>query len=464
MSIVENVAWKIMDIHRNLPKENIHNDIFLSLVFLKRMSDTFEDNTETTLNQSENNGIILPESARWDNLLKTKVDLLHHLMDVFDELEEKNNCLKGVFPSIPVNINDFENAMFVAMENLSLIDMSDSATENKFPEIFDLIISKMLDSKSRGEYTTNQNLSKLLVSLLEPEDGMAILDPFCGTGGLLNECAEYMSTKGGKVSLYGQEINDTVWRYCTLSLIVHNNATSVVKKGDSIRRPAFLDNGRLMQFDRVVSVPPFGKTDWGHEIAKMDEHNRFRYGIPPKSTGDMAHLQHMIASLKDDGKCVSIDPQGILFRGGPEGKIRTHLIENDFIDTIILLPPKSFPHTAIQTVVIVLDMNKPKERQNSILFISAENLGEDKKRQIILNDTDISKITDAYRNFSDVEKFCRVIDHNEIRNNEHSLNFSLYVDTYPEIETVDLKGTLQKIQDLQSKKKQLLDSIVKVMN
>lgn len=477
----DKVTFRIMDIYRSMPKEVKFRDIFITLLLLKRLSDVSEEkeriNSETNnankeLNQSVSQGIIVPESVRWPKLLKIKGDLGQNLMKAFDTIEQNNDCLKGVLTSLTAQVYDIggddkiKNSIFRIIQDLSLIPMGNHnyKSEKQFPEIFDFVILKIMRSSYHGEFSTDVNIAKLLASILDPEDNMTVHDPFCGIGKVLVECAKYAEEKDGQVSLYGQEITETAWRYCIYSLIVNNYTTSVVKMGDTIRDPAFIGNEELLQFDRVVSVPPFGKQKWGHEIANMDKYNRFRYGIPPKSTGDMAYLQHTIACLKDDGKAVTVSPQGILFRGGPEGEIRKHLILNDFIEAVILLPSNFFAHTAIQTIIVVINMNKPVERHDSILFISAQNLGEEIKRKVVLDDADIAKIVGAYRDYKGIDKFCRIVDLEEIKNNDYSLNFSLYIDIFPEIEIVDVKKTLNQIQELHVKKEQLMNKILDIMD
>ena len=158
-----------------------------------------------------------------------------------------------------------------------------------------------------------------------------------------------------------------------------------------------------------------------------------------------------------------VSPEGILFRSGPEARIRKNIVQSDIIEAIILLPPGLFLNTGIPTIITVVNMGKPKERRGSILFISAEREYEETKRQNILSDENIAKIVDAYRNYKDIEKFCRVVNFEEIRDNDYSLNFSLYVDTEPEIETVNMEETLSEIRNLKSESDEIFEEILNII-
>ncbi|WP_052728056.1 N-6 DNA methylase [Methanosarcina mazei] len=482
MTESDKVASKIIRIYESMPRDERCKNIFWPLVSRKRMSDIFEEEAKAIYsetkdddkawNQPRFHDIFVPEIARWGNLMRTKNYLGDFLMESFKELEKNNEFLEGVFSPIENQVyaimkdRKLENDYFRVIHELSLIQMSRAYLgDSQFQEVSDKILAHIMKECYYGEFYTPSQISKLLASIADPRDNMTVLDPFCGTGGLLLECERYANKySGGHLSLYGQEINDSTWMYCKLSLILNGFKDSIVANEDSILYPAFVENNSLRQFDRVISVPPFGKQKWGYEIAERDQYARFRYGIPPKNSGDFAFLQHMIACLKNSGKGVMVSPEGILFRSGPEARIRKNMVQSDIIEAIILLPSGLFLNTGIPTIITVINMDKPEERRGSILFVSAEREYEETKRQNILSDENIAKIVDAYRIYKDIEKFCRVVNLEEIRDNDYSLNFSLYVDTESEIETVDITQTLQKIRNLKNEREELLEEIGDIIN
>ncbi len=481
MTESDKVASKIIRIYRSMPRDEKYKNVFWPLVFRKRVSDVFEEEAKAIYsetkdedkawNQPQFHDIFVPEIARWGNLMRTKNYLGHFLMESFKELEKSNEYLDGVFSPIENQVSaimrdrKLENDYFQVIYELSLIPMDRAHLGNsQFQEVSDKILAHIMKEWYLGEFYTPGQISKLLASIADPRDNMTVLDPFCGTGGSLLECERYAKKHSdGHLSLFGQEIKDNIWMHCRLSLILNGCKDSIVANADSILYPAFVEDNNLKQFDRVISVPPFGKQKWGYEIAERDQYSRFRYGIPPKNSGDFAFLQYMIACLKNSGKGVMVSSEGILFRSGPDARIRKNIVQSDIIEAIILLPPGLFLNTGIPTIITVINMDKPEERRGLILFISADREYEEIKRQKILNDDNIKKVVDAYRNYKDIEKFCRVVSLEEIKDNDYSLNFSLYVDTEPEIETVNITETLSEIRNLKSERDELLEELVDII-
>lgn len=481
MDETDKITSELKNVYKSLPGEEKCRDIFYPLIFSKWASDVFEEEAKAIYTETKDKNkacnipqlhkIFVSKTARWSNLVKIKYDLGPSLMRAFEELEENNEFLKGVFLSIRdqiLNISrdkKLENDYFRVIQNLSLIPMGKAHLENaQFPSVFDKILAYIMKECYFDEFYTPGHISKLLASILNPRDNMTVFDPFCGTGALLLEFERYAKEhSNGHLSLFAQEINTQMSMYCKLSFFLNECNDAFLVNGDSISEPGFIEEGTLKQFDRVVSVPPFGKQKWGYEIAEYDQYSRFRYGIPPKNSGDFGYVQHIIACLKEKGKGAIVSPEGILFRSGPEAQIRKNIIQSDLIEAIIMLPPRMFSHTGIPTIITVISMDKPTERRNSIIFISAEHEYEELKRQNILSDNNIAKIVDAYKNYRGIEKFCRVVTLKEIESNDYSLNFSLYLDTKSKIETVDIVKTLEKIQNLKNEREELVEEIAKII-
>ena len=237
-----------------------------------------------------------------------------------------------------------------------------------------------------------------------------------------------------------------------------------IEWGDTIKEPKFTDKGELRKFDVVVANPPFSLDKWGEEIALNDKYNRFEFGVPPKSKGDLAFLLHMINSMKENGITAVVMPHGVLFREAGEGFIREKIIENNLIDTIIGLPPNLFYGTSIPACIIVLKNNR---KNKDIFFIDASEEYDKGKRQNKLREEDISKILTAYRKRKDILKYCRAVSFEEIAENDYNLNIVRYIDTFEGYENVDLrisKVELKKLQiervKLESEAEIIFDKIV----
>lgn len=269
-----------------------------------------------------------------------------------------------------------------------------------------------------------------------------------------------------------QEKNLGTWAICKINMIVHNFQSSDIRKGDTLGSPKHITNGELDTFDRVIANPPFSLKEWwqaaesdlktdakGKTIRPKyaqvvsDEYGRFKYGIPPRGYGDLAFLQHMLAVLKHDGKMGIVLPHGVLFRGSSEAKIRQGLLKNDLIEAIVGLPEKLFYNTGIPASIIIL--NKAKALKNKVIFIDASNEYKEGKNQNSLTVENIQKIVNAYDALESVDKFMRIVDLAEIKENDYNLNIARYIDTSEPEEIVDIEATLAKIAEIESKEKEI---------
>jgi type I restriction enzyme M protein len=172
---------------------------------------------------------------------------------------------------------------------------------------YEYLIEKFADDagKKGGEFYTPNKVVRLIVELLAPAEGMRICDPTCGSGGMLIECAHHLERAGKNarnLSLHGQEKNLGTWAICKMNMLLHGLPDARIEKGDTIRDPKLRDkNGELMLFDRVIANPPFSLDEWGREVAESDRYGRFRFGVPPKTKGDLAFVQHMVATTNAPG-------------------------------------------------------------------------------------------------------------------------------------------------------------------
>ncbi|KXB00777.1 hypothetical protein AKJ43_03915, partial [candidate division MSBL1 archaeon SCGC-AAA261D19] len=274
--------------------------------------------------------------------------------------------------------------------------------------------------------------------------------------------------KGGdprKLFLYGQDINRTIWAMAKTNLLLHGFADARIERGDTLHNPRFKENGGLKTFDYVMANFPFSMSDWGKEDLKDDPYHRFKYGLPPKSYGDFAFIEHMIVSLNEKGKMGVVIAHGPLFRN-TEKKIRRKIIEegNDIIEAIIGLPENLFYNNSIPCALLIINKNKPKEKQGKVQFIYAAKqflhksgikIYKELSNQNRLTEEGIKKIVDTFRNFKDEERHSRVVSIDEIRENDYNLNIALYVDTTEPEEPIEVPKELKKLGKLQEERNQL---------
>ncbi|MCB1743351.1 MAG: N-6 DNA methylase, partial [Gammaproteobacteria bacterium] len=275
----------------------------------------------------------------------------------------------------------------------------------------------------------------------------------CGSGGMLIQSARYIVEQGGtpkNFSLFGQEKNLGTWAICKMNMLLHGFPDARIEKGDTIRDPKLRESGELMLFDRVIANPPFSLDDWGKEVAESDGYGRFRFGIPPKTKGDLAFVQHMVATLNIHGKLGVVMPHGVLFRGSSEGLIRQGLLEEDLIETVVGLPSNLFYGTGIPAAILVINRDKVPERKGKVLFIEASREFREGSNQNHLRDEDVKRIASTAHAFQDVERYARVVPLDDIKGNDYNLNISRYVDTAEAEERIDVATAVAQLREAEA--------------
>ncbi len=305
--------------------------------------------------------------------------------------------------------------------------------------------------KSKGQFYTPAEVSRIMAKIIgvnnkktTPET--TVYDPTCGSGSLLLKVAD--ESESG-MSIYGQEKEVATAGLAVMNMILHNNPTAVIKKGQStLSNPLFLDEkGRLKTFDYAVANPPFSYKAWstGFAVQKgtiTDVHERFKdYGIPPKKNGDYAFLLHIIHSLKSKGKGAVILPHGVLFRGNVEAEIRKNIIRKGYIKGIIGLPANLFYGTGIPACIVVLDKENAENRKGIFMIDASKGFMKDGNKNR-LREQDIHKIVDVFNKQIEIEKYSRMVSFDEIEANEFNLNIPRYIDSTEPEDLQDIEAHL----------------------
>ncbi|HCG7312466.1 TPA: SAM-dependent DNA methyltransferase [Vibrio parahaemolyticus] len=532
--------WGSANIMRGTVDSSDFKNYIFGLLFLKRLSDVFDERVEAVMKeegcsaeeamvqiQEDNPEQFVPAYARWNKLIERTENIGEYIDEAFAEIEHQNPSLEKVLTAIQFGDKEkLSNELLTRL--LRHFNQHKLGNKNLYKadllgDAYEYLIGKFADDagKKGGEFYTPHEVVELIVKLIDPQPGHEIYDLTCGCGGMLVESARHIKenyengTIMGKPNckLYGQEKNLGTWAIAKLNMFLHN-LDGDIKRGDTLVNPLHKDGEGLQTFDRVIANPPFSIKNWweplelnGGKIVGdngkernvkystdlKDPYGRFGLGVAPRTKADLAFVQHMVASTKDDGRIGVVVPHGVLFREGDEGKIRKGMLvgndefKGDLIEGVVGLPPALFFNTGIAAAVLIINKDKPAALKNKVIFVDASAEYGEGKAMNFLREGDIKRITTEYNKAKQalvdageqtedklselldgvtVDKYLRVVDFAEIKQNDFNLNISRYIDTSEEEEQFDIANILNRLNYIEKEIKQvdanlktLLDSL-----
>ncbi len=417
------------------------------LLFFKRLSDVYDEEYTLALEESEGDTeyatlpefhrFIIPGGCHWNDVRATTVNVGLCIEQALRGIEQGNQeQLFGIFGDAQwSNKNKLSDRLLNDLiEHFSQYSLSNSLVEpDVLGQAYEYLIKHFADltNKKAGEFYTPRSVVHLLGLILDPHEGESVYDPACGTGGMLLECVQHLTANREDyrtLQLYGQEKNLTSSSIARMNMFLHGIEDFQIVRGDTLRQPAFFEADGLKTFDCVIANPPFSLEDWGFENWANDPYGRNIAGVPPKSNGDMAWVQHMIKSMNGTGRMTVVLPHGALFRKGAEGKIRQALLEMDLLEAVIGLGPNIFYGTQLAACVMVFQQNKADHKKKKVLFVDASSQIRVGRAQNYLEPTHVQQIYTWYHHFTDVDNFAKVVTLPEIAENDYNLNIPLYVE------------------------------------
>jgi len=455
---IEKQLWKAADKLRKNIDAAEYKHVVLGLMFLKYISDSFEEmyaklqdgkgeyagaDPEDKDEYKGENIFFVPQQARWSYLLTSarQSDIGILVDEAMDIIEKENPMLKGVLPKVYARQNLDPASLGGLIDLMSNIALGDAKSRSRdvLGHVFEYFLGEfaLAEGKQGGQFYTPRSIVELLVSMLEPYKGR-VLDPCCGSGGMFVQSEKFITEHQGRVkdiSIYGQESNQTTWRLAKINLAIRGIDSSQVKWNNE---GSFLNDAHKdLKADYVIANPPFNDSDWSGEQLRGD--GRWKYGIPPAGNANFAWLQHFIFHLAPNGIAGVVLAKGALTsKSSGEGDIRKSMIaDGNLIDCVVNLPAKLFLNTQIPAALWFLNRtrNNGHPRKNEILFIDARNLGHlINRRTRELSGDDIDLIAETYHDwrtgegeYEDIKGFCASVPLERVQELDYLLTPGRYV-------------------------------------
>ena len=474
---INGAVWSACDTFRGTVDPSIYKDYVLTMLFLKYVSDVWQDHydeykrqygdhPELIVEMLKNERFVLPPDSSFYALHARRHEPGNgeRIDKALHGIEDANiTKLRDVFQDISFNSNKLgdeqqkNDILRHLLEDFSKPELnlrpSRVGTLDVIGNAYEFLIKNFASSsgKKAGEFYTPPEVSQLMALLMNPLEGDEICDPTCGSGSLLMKCGRLIRERAGsrKYALFGQEAIGSTWALAKMNMFLHGEDNHRVEWGDTIRNPKLLDSdSTLKHFDIVVANPPFSLEKWGFDGAEADRFGRFRRGLPPRTKGDYAFILHMVETMKPgSGRMAVVVPHGVLFRGAAEGKIRRKLIEENLLDVVIGLPEKLFYGTGIPAAVLVFRKRKTDDK---VLFIDASRDFNAGKNQNVLRPQDLQHIVATATQRQSVGKYAYLASPAEIAENDFNLNIPRYVDTFEEQEEIDLMAVRREREQLKA--------------
>ncbi|MDQ3637956.1 MAG: type I restriction-modification system subunit M [Actinomycetota bacterium] len=466
---LESHLWEAANILRGPVDAADFKTYIFPLLFFKRISDVYDEEMNDALGESdgdmefalfpENHRFQIPANCHWQEVRTRSENLGHSLQQAMRGIEQANpDTLHGIFGDAQwTNKDRLSDALLKDLiEHFSALSLgNENCRADVLGQSYEYLIKKFADltNKKAGEFYTPRPVVSLMVRILAPVAGDTVYDPACGTGGMLLEALHHVKERGGDENLmlgnlYGQEKNLTTSAIARMNLFLHGAEDFYVERGDTLRQPAYYSGDGLARFDCVIANPPFSLEKWGDELWTNDPYGRNFAGLPPSKSGDFAWVQHMIRSMAPKtGRMAVVLPHGVLFRMSKEGQIRRKLLEMDLLEAVIGLGPNLFYGTGLAACILVFREAKPETHRQKVLFIDASREFKTGRAQNELLPEHVGNIHRLYEDYRDVEGVCRVVDLEEIRENDFNLNIPRYVEPVIEEETMTVDEAVSNLKD-----------------
>mgnify|MGYP006279603501 FL=1 len=474
-----------------------YKDYILPLIFLKRLSDVFEDEIDK---QAEEYGdreiaeqimeedhsmvrVYIPPKARWEYLHKQTTNIGEHLTDAVRAIARENEKLAGVIDIVDFNATTAGQRIIGDEKLKSLIQVLNKhrlGIDDVEPDIIGRAYEYLLrqfaegSGQSAGEFYTPREVAVLMAKILDPEPGYEIYDPCNGSSGLLIKCYLRLKEKYANkdkvepLHFYGQENQPSTYAMAKMNTFIHGMEEGDIRLGDTMHRPAFTESDTsLKTFDQVTANPMWNQK-FSQETYENDPYERFSFGYPPNNSADWGWIQHMYKSLKPKGKMAVVLDTGAVSRGsGNVGKnrerdIRKAFVEKDVVESVILLPENMFYNTTAPGIILIID--KDKKHKGEVLLINGSKHFTKGQPKNFLAEEHINTISDLYLNWKEEEGLSAVVTNEESAKNDYNLSPSRYVIQNGEDDTLSLEDAVVLLKEAEEERKDADEKVDEILN
>lgn len=481
---IEEALWESANKLRGAVEPSEYKHVVLSLIFLKFVSDKFEERREELKNEGKEkyiemidfytmkNVFYLPEESRWSYIMSNskQSDIALKIDTALSTIEKKNPALKGALPD-----NYYSRLGMDVSKLASLLDEINNIPTTKDKEqdiigrVYEFFLSKfaIAEGKGKGEFYTPKSIVNLIAEMIEPYKGK-IYDPACGSGGMFVQSMKFIESHNGNkkdVSIYGQEYTNTTYKLAKMNLAIRGISANL---GEMAENTFMKDQHKDLKADYIMANPPFNQKAWRAADELLDDPRWDGYEVPPTSNANYAWILNIVSKMSENGVAGFLLANGALSGGGDEYKIREKLIENDLVEAIVILPQNMFYTTNISVTLWILNKNKKariveqngnarkyRNRENEILFMDLREMGIPlEKKYVQFSDEEIKQISQTYHTwqnddeqYEDIPEYCYSAKLEEVQNKDYSLVPSKYIEFVNRDENIDFNKKMNTLKE-----------------
>ena len=481
---IEEALWESANKLRGKVEASEYKHVVLSLIFLKFVSDKFEQRKNELIAEGKEkyvditefytmkNVFYLPEESRWSYIMANSKqnDIALKVDTALSTIEKKNPTLKGALPDnyysrLGMDVSKLSSLL----DEINNIDTTKDEEQDIIGRVYEYFLSKFAiqEGKGKGEFYTPKSVVNLIAEMIEPYKGK-IYDPACGSGGMFVQSMKFIESHNGNkkdVSIYGQEYTNTTYKLAKMNLAIRGISANL---GEMAENTFMKDQHKDLKADYIMANPPFNQKSWRESDELLDDPRWDGYEVPPASNANYAWILNMVSKMSENGVAGFLLANGALSGGGEEYKIRKQLIENNLVEAIVILPRNLFYTTDISVTLWILNKNKKernvevnntvrnyRSREDEILFIDLRQEGIPyEKKYVQFSEEDIEKVCNVYHtwqqennDYSDIPEYCYSAKLEEIKSKDYSLVPSKYIEFVNRDENIDFDEKMNILRD-----------------